>query len=75
MSAKTIPMNPRQKELIETAIRAVKQSREQRDLDVLLEGMAAGFEGKLVNADTDNAVFAVEVPDETLAEKPTDVVA
>ena len=57
------PMNPRQKELIETALKAVKLSREQRDLDVLLEGIAAGLEGKLVNADTDALQFTVEVPD------------
>lgn len=60
---KQVPMNPRQKELIETALQAVKQSREQRDLNVLLEGMAAGFEGKLLNADTDAMLFNVEVPD------------
>ena len=56
-------MNPRQKELIETALKAVENSREKRDLNVLLEGMAAGFEGKLVNCDTDQMVFSVEVPD------------
>lgn len=61
---KTITMNARQKELIETALEAVKLSREQRDLNVLLEGMAAGLEGKLVNADTDKREFSVEVPDE-----------
>lgn len=58
-----IGMNARQKELIEAGLKAVRQSREQRDLDVLLEGMAAGLEGRLVNADTDNLVFNVELPD------------
>ena len=56
-------MNQRQKELIETGLRAVKQSREQRDLAVLLEGMASGFEGRLVNADTDGLCFTVEIAD------------
>lgn len=60
---KQLPMNARQKEILSTALNAVKQSREQRDLDVLLEGMAAGLEGKLLNADTDQMVFSVEVPD------------
>jgi len=58
-------MNPKQAELINAAHQAVKQSREQRDLDVLLEAMAAGMEGKLQNADTDARVFTIEVPDET----------
>jgi hypothetical protein len=67
---KTVPMNQKQAELINAAHQAVKQSREQRDMDVLLEGIAAGLEGKLVNADTDTSVFTVEVPDEkTSAEK------
>jgi len=37
----------------------------KRELDLLLEGMAAGMEGKLQNADTDARVFTIEVPDET----------
>lgn len=60
---RTIPMNDRQRELINAAHQAVKQSREQRDMDVLLEGMASGLEGKLINADTDQGVFDIEVPD------------
>lgn len=60
---KQIPMNPRQKELIELALKAVKQSREQQQLDALLMGIAAGLEGQLVNADTDSMLFNVEVPD------------
>jgi len=56
-------MNPKQAELINAAHQAVKQSREQRDLDVLLEGMAAGLEGKLIDCNTDTGTFSVEVPD------------
>lgn len=60
---KSIQMNDRQAGLVQTAFLAVKNSREQRDLDVLLEGMASGLEGKLLNADTDAKVFNVEIPD------------
>lgn len=63
MSNKTVPMNEKQKTLIETALKAVKQSREQRDLDVLLEGIASGLDGKLIDCNTDTGTFSVEVPD------------
>lgn len=60
---KTIPMNAKQAELISAALQAVEQSREKQQLHALLSGIAAGLEGKLLNADTDSLQFSVEVPD------------
>jgi hypothetical protein len=60
---KTVPMTDRQAELLGSAF--VISERAKRELDLLLEGMAAGMEGKLQNADTDARVFTIEVPDET----------
>lgn len=59
---KTLPMTDRQVQLVNIAHAAAAQAK--RELDLLLEGMASGLEGKLVNADTDKREFSVEVPDE-----------
>lgn len=54
-------MNDKQAALLGAAFRLVKSA--ERDMDLLLSGMTAGMEGQLVNADTDNKVFNLEVPD------------
>lgn len=69
---KQVVMTARQKELLSLAYKAVEESREKRDLNVLLEGMATFLEGRLVSADTTAGCFNVEIPDAEapLAEKP-----
>lgn len=59
---KQTPMNDRQAELINSAFLVAKNAK--RELDLLLEGMASGLEGKLIDADTDKRVFNLETPDE-----------
>lgn len=63
---KELPMTDRQAALLGAAF--VFKERAQRELELLLEGMATGIEGQIVNADVDRKVFVVEVPD-TQAEK------
>lgn len=58
---KEIPMNDKQAALIGAAF--VLAAKAKRELDLLLEGIASGLEGKLVNADTDNKVFHIEIED------------
>ena len=58
---KELPMSDRQAALLSAAF--VFRERAQRELDLLLEGMASGFEGRLINADTDKKVFNIEVED------------
>ena len=58
-----VEMTGRQVELLNAAHKAVEESREKRDLLLLLEGMASGMEGKLLDANTDQKTFSLEVPD------------
>jgi hypothetical protein len=60
-----VKMNDKQAALINTAHGLAASAK--RDLDLLLEGIASGLDGKLVNADTDKKLFNLEVPDETTA--------
>lgn len=59
---KEIPMNDRQASLLSEAFLIAQKAK--RELDLLLEGMAAGMEGRIVNADTDARVFHIEIEDE-----------
>lgn len=58
---KEIPMSDKQAALLSAAF--VVSERAKRELDLLLEGMAAGMEGRLVNADTDKKIFNIEIDD------------